>query len=405
MKEKMRDMMDRIVKNGRYVFPFIVLIAAAITVEIALEAGKVHRDELDQIVGSVGTQESETSTSVMESSEEDSPLIINEDQDIQSLVATYYNAVAMGDEEVLNRVCDKVEEKDMLRFLETAKYIDHYPVLDIYTKPGFSEGDTVAYVYFKVIFKGKEAEYPGYQRLYISTAEDGSKFIKRSNSTNEVNEYLEKVSAAPDVVELINRVEVEYNNLMAEQPDLLIYLKDLNEEVNLVVGVELAKQEGENASEPSGSETEPGEEGSEETPSEPVQETVYAVASTTVNVRASDSEKSNKIGSLAGGDTIQVLEQLVNGWSKVKYENQEGYIMSKYLVLQEKSSESAPIGTVEATDTLNVRAQASVNSERLGTLFKGGKADLLSDEGGWCKIIFNGQIAFVKSEYVKITLS
>lgn len=405
MKEKMRDVMDRIVKNGKYVFPFIVLIAAAITVEIALEAGKVHRDELDQIVDSVETQESETPTSEMESSEEESPLIINEDPDVQSLVATYYNAVAMGDEEVLNRVCDKVEEKDMLRFLETAKYIDHYPVLDIYTKPGFSEGDTVAYVYFKVIFTGKEAEYPGYQRLYISTAEDGSKFIKRSNSTNEVNEYLEKVSAAPDVVELINRVEVEYNNLMAEQPDLLIYLKDLNEEVNLVVGVQLAKQEGENASEPSESGTETGEEGGEETPSEPVQETVYAVASTTVNVRASDSEKSNKIGSLAGGDTIQVLELLVNGWSKVKYENQEGYIMSKYLVLQEKSSESAPIGTVEATDTLNVRAQASVNSERLGTLFKGGKADLLSDEGGWCKIIFNGQIAFVKSEYVKITLS
>lgn len=405
MKKKMRDVMDRIVKNGRYVFPFIVLIAVAITVDIALKAGRVHREELDQIGETVGTHESETSTSMVESSEEGSPLIVNEDPDIHSLVATYYNAMALGEEEVLNRVCDKVEEKDMLRFLETAKYIDHYPVLDIYTKPGFTEGDTVAYVYFKVIFTGKEAEYPGYQRLYISTAEDGSKFIKRTKSTNEVTEYLKKVTAAPDVVELINRVEVEYNNLMKEQPDLLIYLKDLNAEVNLVVGVELAKQEGESASTQPGSETGPGEEGGEETPSDPVQETVYAVASTTVNVRASDSEKSERIGRLAGGDKIQVLELLVNGWSKVMYENQEGYIMSKYLVLQENPSESAPIGVVEATDTLNVRAQASVDSARVGTLVKGGKAELLSDEGDWCKIIFNGQVAFVKSEYVKITLS
>lgn len=402
MKKKMRDVMDRIVKNGRYVFPFIVLIAVAITVDIALKAGRVHREELDQIGETVGTQESETSTSMVESSEEGSPLIVNEDPDIQSLVATYYNAMALGEEEVLNRVCDKVEEKDMLRFLETAKYIDHYPVLDIYTKPGFTEGDTVAYVYFKVIFTGKEAEYPGYQRLYISTAEDGSKFIKRTKSTNEVTEYLKKVTAAPDVVELINRVEVEYNNLMKEQPDLLIYLKDLNEEVNLVVGVELAKQEGESASTQPDSET---EQGGEETPSEPVQQTVYAVASTTVNVRESDSEKSERIGRLAVGDKIQVLELLVNGWSRVMYENKEGYIMSKYLVIQEDSPEAGPIGVVEATDTLNVRAQASVDSARVGTLVKGGKAELLSDEGGWCKIIFNGQVAFVKSEYVKITLS
>lgn len=402
MKKKMRDVMDRIVKNGRYVFPFIVLIAVAITVDIALKAGRVHREELDQIGETVGTQESETSTSMVESSEEDSPLIVNEDPDIQSLVATYYNAMALGEEEVLNRVCDKVEEKDMLRFLETAKYIDHYPVLDIYTKPGFTEGDTVAYVYFKVIFTGKEAEYPGYQRLYISTAEDGSKFIKRTKSTNEVTEYLKKVTAAPDVVELINRVDVEYNNLMKEQPDLLIYLKDLNEEVNLVVGVELAKQEGESASTQPDSET---EQGGEETSSDPVQQTVYAVASTTVNVRESDSEKSERIGRLAVGDKIQVLELLVNGWSRVMYENREGYIMSKYLVIQEDSSESGPIGVVEATDTLNVRAQASVDSARVGTLVKGGKAELLSDEGGWCKILFNGQVAFVKSEYVKITLS
>lgn len=412
MKENTRAVIDKIIRNGKYVFPVIVLVAVAFTVVIALKAGEVHRDELDQIGEplSESTQESESSSSeVMESSETGVPLIANVDSEIHNLVASYYNAVALGDEETLNQVCDKVEEKDMLRFLETAKYIDYYPTLDIYTKPGYSDGDIVAYVYFKVIFTGEEAEYPGYQMLYLCASEDGSRYIKRSSMPKDMEEYVEQISKEADVVELINRVKVEYDNLMAEQPELLTYLKELDEEVNRVVGVELARQEAEEASsQESGSD--PVEESqetgnTEENGGETQNTVVYATASTTVNVRASDSEKAERLGRLTAGEQIQVLEQLVNGWSRVMYEGGEAYIMSKYLNIQESASQYSKIGIVKAVDTVNIRSQASVDSSRLGTLAVGASVDLLADEGEWCKIDYEGQIGYVKSEYVEKILS
>lgn len=404
--------MDKIIKNGKYIFPVIVLVAVAFTVVIALKAGEVHRDELDQIGESISesTQESESSSSmIMESSESGIPLAANEDADIHDLVERYYNAVAEGDEDTLNSVCDKVEEKDMLRYLETAKYIDHYSALDIYTKPGYEEGDVVTYIYFKVVFTGQEAEYPGYQMLYLCAAEDGSKYIKRTSKPTEMNEYVEQISTEADVVELINRVKVEYDNLMAEQPELLTYLKELDEEVNRVVGVELAKHEADGNASQEDPETPPEdvpEEGGAGEGGDPaVQEPVYAVASTTVNVRASDSEKAEKLGRLGLGEKIQVLEQLVNGWSRVLYEGKDAYIMSQYLDVQESAGQYGSIGTVKALDTINIRAKASVDSSKLGTLALGETADLIADEGEWCKINFNGQVAYVKSEYVEKSIS
>lgn len=413
LNEKFRKIVDVVVKNGKYVFPVVVLVAVAVIVVVALRAGGVRREELEQIGETISTVESETPSSE-EEKDETVALVENEDPAIFSLIATYYNAVAVGDEETLRQVCDKVEEKDMLRFLETAKYIEYYPTLEIYTKPGFAQGDTVAYVYFKVIFTGKEAEYPGYQMLYISTAEDGSLYIKRSSSSNEVLEYVQRISLEADVVVLTNRVTVEYDNLMAEQPDLLTYLNDLNEEVNRVVGVELAKQEAEsNASQDGGAgedgETEgtDGEDGQpEHTPvPEQVEEVTYATVSTTVNFRGSDSEKAEKLGKVPGGTKVQVLEQLVNGWSRILYDNKEGFIMSKFLKIQESALKYTPIGTVKATDNINVRADASTDSAKMGTLVEGDTADLIADEGEWCKINFSGQIAYVKSEYVRIELN
>ena len=118
-------------------------------------------------------------------------------------------------------------------------------------------------------------------------------------------------------------------------------------------------------------------------------------------LRKSDSEKAEKVGRVSGGTKIQVLEQLVNGWSKVVYEKSEGYIMSKYLKVQESTAKYTPIGKVKATDNINVRAEASTDSAKMGTLVKGETVDLFAEEGEWCKIGFKDQVAYVKAEYVE----
>ena len=409
MKEKMKKAWDFAVKNGKYVFPVIVCVAVAITVVIALKAGGVHNDELNQIGETILSSQLETESSSIEDVG-DLSLVKNEDQAITDVISMYYKALADGDEEALNTVCDKVEEMDMLWFLETSKYVEYYPVLEIYTKPGYATGETIAYVCFKVKLTGKDAEYPGYKVLYVCTAEDGSLYIKRTNLSNEATDYVHKVSEEADVLELTNRVKVEFEDMMAEQPDLLAYMDDVSAEVRRMVGVELGNQKGESteSTEPEPTENpegngENGQTGTEQNVDQQTEEVVYAVASTTVNVRKSDSEKAEKLGRVTGGTKVQVLEQLVNGWSKIVFENKEGFIMSKYLKIQESALKYTPIGKVKATDNINVRADASTDSSKICTLVKGDEVELLAVEGEWCKLTFQGQIAYVKSEYVERT--
>ena len=97
----------------------------------------------------------------------------------------------------------------------------------------------------------------------------------------------------------------------------------------------------------------------------------------------------------------EVLEQRPNGWTKVDYEGKEGYIKTEFLQLAESAAGAESIGTVTATTNINVRASASETADRLGVLSGGDSAELVGTEGDWSKIKYNGQIGYVKSEYVQ----
>ena len=55
------------------------------------------------------------------------------------------------------------------------------------------------------------------------------------------------------------------------------------------------------------------------------------VLSDTVNVRANPDSSSQKVAMAYKGDTITVLEDAGNGWSKVSYKGQAGYCKTEYL--------------------------------------------------------------------------
>lgn len=404
-KEKVLQARDFIVKNSKYVFPIAVIVVVAITVTVALSAGNAK----GQVPAQDGVPTAEPTGQTSEPDTADVALTANEDSAIDALIETYYNALALGDEEALRSICDTISDKDMLRYVETAKYTKQYDIVEVYTKPGMEAGETIAYVYYKVVFDSYEDGFPGYQAHYICTNEQGELYLKRSDNSEEVNEYVKTVSAQDDVVEFNNRITVEYNELMEQKPELLVYLKQLDSQVSTAVGEGLAQlaSEEEGADAGQGEEgTEPSEEQPEEVPEETPDENViqYATATDTVNVRSSDSEQADKLGKVTPGTKVQVLEQRMNGWTKVLYETKEGFIKSEYLELAE-STESAEgvetTGTVTATTNVNVRAAASETAEKIGTLVGGDSAELIATENEWCKIKYDGQIGYVKAEYVQ----
>lgn len=407
-KDKWKTIRDILVSNCKIVFPILVVVLGAITVVIALNANKA--EARTQAEGQPETQESSSAPGSSEGQDEENrplaeevPMVANEDGSIDTLVATYYNAIGTGETDTLRTICHGISENDLLYYGELSNYVDHYADIDIYSKQGSSDGTTIVYVYYKMGIAGYEC--PGYETLYVCTDEDGSLYIKDASTfTEEEKKYIKTANEQMDVVELNNKVSAEYNEFLEQNPTLLEYIGLLGIQLKTRVGEILSSRIQENEEQEPGGETPAGEgQGQEQVPTEqnPVESgPKYASATTTVNVRNSDSEQADKLGKVTRGTRIEVQEVLVNGWTKVVYEGKDGYIKSQYLQFEESVANLEVIGTVTATTNLNVRAAASESAERLGVLAGGSSLELLGNENGWCKVNYNGQVGYVKADYV-----
>jgi len=416
--DKKTTFRDFIVTNSKFLFPLVVIVVAACTVSYALGANSRKGDQGESQPPS--TEESVEPVSLAEegsgeepSAEEEvpapkeTPLVLNEDAGIQTLVTTYYDTMASGDSALMASLYDELTENELLRCEEMAKYVDHVSSLEIYTKEVPATDALLVYVYYKLCFVNHEEEVPGWQMFYVLDDGQGALRIKNEkNFTEDEKNYVVEASKQDDTVEFNNRVNAEYNELMEANPQLLAYLGELGVQVDAAVGVRLAElnappaQEGDSAA---GEGTDPAA-GGEEAPADaqaPVQNTPQsALATTTVNVRNSDSEQADRLGQVEGGTRVQVQEVRANGWTKIVYEGGDGFIKTEYLQMEESAEGQESIGTVTANTNVNVRAAASETAEQVGILVGGDTAELLGTEGDWCKIKFDGKVAYVKAEFV-----
>ena len=403
--DKFTKIRDLIVKNCKIIFPVIVVAVVAFTVTVALN---FNRDKTQN--GNISGDGSNASDPDTVETEPPSPeeilLVENEDSEIADLVQAYFDAREKGDKETLSSLFDVILTEDLQRYEEWSNYIDHYSDRQIYTKQGLLPGSVIAYVYYKVWFVNLEEGVPGSENIYICSNDDGKLYIKSFSSsldfTEQENVYINILNNMDDVTDFNNRVTVEFQNLIMEKPELLSYITTVSQMVQENVGLSLAEQNaaGGNAGQgDTGNDPEGGEPTETEAPVVNITPE-YATATTTVNVRSSDSEKADKLGRVSKGDRIKVQEVRVNGWTKVVYEGKDGYIKSEYLQFAESASGQQVIGTVTATTNVNIRATADQNAEKLGTLVGGASLELLAVEGEWCKVIFSGQVAYVKAEYV-----
>lgn len=411
-KDKMRFLRDAVVRHSKVAFPIIVVAAVAVTVALALGAGRV--EEQMQESQPEETVASTVEEVVLDQEDKEVPLEKKEIEGLYTLMATYYNALANGDVATIQTISNYVEDTEMIRIQELSKYIESYPMIEIYTKEGPAVNSLIAYVYTYVTFYGYEQQIPGLMTFYVCTDESGNLYLNEGETAEEVLEYVKKVSLEDDVVELTNKINTEYNELLRNNLQLADYISELEREVSQATGEALAAQVAETqASEATSEQTaedgiasegeQPsGETGSEQTPAETGP--VYAKATTTVNVRSSDSEQADKLGKVAGGTRVQVVEQLANGWSKIVFEGKDGFIKSEYLQVEGSTASNAggdAIKTVKATTNVNMRKEASQDSEKIGVVVGGDTLEVLSEANGWSQVRYNGTVGYVKSEYLQ----
>lgn len=337
------------------------------------------------------------------------PLAENAYADVNELMQTFCTALADGDIDTVRAVKDYNTDREIVTYEKKSEFIEKYDNIKCYTKPGVEENSYFVYVTYEVKFKDIETEAPGLNAFYVYTAEDGS--LKIDGDTEEnIKAAFKLVTNQDDVVDLYNKINVDYTKATTADEQLNQFMEDLPVAIKESVGVALAQLEaqgdGTDTPETDTPQSETGETQTAETSDEseeiPQNQVVNQIVRTTdtVNVRSSDSEEADKVGKAQAGTELRRIEDRVNGWSKVIFEDKEAYIKSDYLeVVTVQETTTEVVGTVTATTNVNVRSQASQESDRIGSAQAGTSYSLLEDQGEWYKIDYNGTTGYVKAEF------
>lgn len=404
-----------LIKYSKIVLPIILVVCVGLTIMIAIQANKRKVEQEEAVVAS----EENTEEEGVPIEVPDVPLEQDAVPGINELIDSYYKAMVEGDTDIMGKLVYYLDANEILRAKETSKYLEGYPTLEVYTKPGPREGCYLAFVYVELKFTDYSKPIPGMIVYYVCTNEDGEFYINEDGDESEGElQYMRKIQAQNDVIDLNNRVAAEFNDMVAEDKELVAFLEKLGDEIDVNVGETMAS-----ATESQETEDESAQ---EELPEESeTQEVVVTKVKTTdvVNIRTSDSETADKLGKAAVGDEFELLEEKGNGWSKIRYNDGDAYIKSEFLEPsetqmastdeqpEEEEEEEEPqqtaestetTGTVTVQETVKIRKGASTSSDQIDTVYAGTKLDVIMKQAdGWTKIKYKGQTAYVKSDYVK----
>ena len=336
-KKRSRGIRGWVHDHMRILMPLILIIALLVTIRIATSANRRTQTAQSQL---------ETAAVVEQiPGMQDVPLHLNEYEDLNELIRSYFDAYADGDLETLSSLTEGLTEDDLLRIQATGEHILSYSTVDVYSKEGPVPGSYVVYAYTEEILNGYDSAIPGMTTMYVQTREDGSLAIA-AQLPSEIVEYIQLVTIQDDVVDLNNRVTAKYNEMLAADPELDDYIDRVTEDIRLRAAQMLAEQSEQvtEAAQEEGSaeagEEEPQEEATgpeEEQEAEPeTAENAPAIGTAhvreAVNLRRSaGATGEDPIDTLYQGDEVEILANEENGWSHVRYNGQEGYIKTEFL--------------------------------------------------------------------------
>lgn len=415
-------------KSGRHsavLVPAVIIIVAAIVASAALLG---HRS------ASQNTDENSSADSTSETSQE-AALEVNAYPAVNELMRTYFDAYADGDTDTIASISSGLSETEKIQIRAVSEYIDSYPQIDVYTKPGPADGSYICFVVTEMKFEDQDTLIPGMQTMYVCTNDQESLYINEDESDSDAAAYIKQVSGESDVVDLSNRVQEEYNSLMADNPDLKSYIDDTYNQIQVAVAEALGNAE---ASETSGDSTS----GTSDTSASGV---TALKANDVVNVRASASEDSDVLGQTVSGDTYTLIEEQDDGWSQIEFDGQTGYVKTEYFTeVTSDSSESSDVsgstssgessseaasagdtsgggsqdstgtetnqdtqsadtvqGTAMATESLIIRKTADESGDKIGNVWAGFTVNVLEKGDTWTKIEQDGVTGYVKTQYLK----
>ena len=131
---------------------------------------------------------------------------------------------------------------------------------------------------------------------------------------------------------------------------------------------------------------------------------VGATTGSSLRLRAEASTSSNIITTLDKGVAVAVLDDTLDGWYKIAFNGNTGFVSANYMVIDEDNVFTS-YGRVNA-DGVNVRAGANTDSQILASIDTGTVVTVNGFVDGWYDVTCKyGTEGYIRSDFLDLTTS
>lgn len=318
---------------------YVIGAAVVLVVIIALVAGGRKTETVPE-----EPQETQEAADQQEQEEEPNELEENSHSSIERLVSKYLDCIVNGDVDALESIVDELSDADKEEVKKLDKAYESYSDLKCYTKKGPDEDSYIVFVCCDMKIAGVETLAPYISCLYIGPKdESGNRYIRYNNVEEDqtLQAYVQELEQDPEVKALYDDVNARYQEALNSDPTLAEFVQNATGKAN--ENTETAEEEApaaDKAAEQEDAQEETGEEpAAEEQNEEPAEEEAPAAeaqnretrVTESVNIRSEASTDSDRIALAYQGDAITQIESYDNGWSKVEYKGETGYVKTEFL--------------------------------------------------------------------------
>lgn len=318
---------------------YVIGAAVVLVVIIALVAGGRKTETVPE-----EPQETQEAADQQEQEEAPNELEENSHSSIERLVSKYLDCIVNGDVDALESIVDELSDADKEEVKKLDKAYESYSDLKCYTKKGPDEDSYIVFVCCDMKIAGVETLAPYISCLYIGPKdESGNRYIRYNNVEEDqtLQAYVQELEQDPEVKALYDDVNARYQEALNSDPTLAEFVQNATGKAN--ENTETAEEEApaaDEAAEQEDAQEETGEEpAAEEQNEEPAEEEEPAAeaqnretrVTESVNIRSEASTDSDRIALAYQGDAITQIESYDNGWSKVEYKGETGYVKTEFL--------------------------------------------------------------------------
>ena len=134
--------------------------------------------------------------------------------------------------------------------------------------------------------------------------------------------------------------------------------------------------------------------------SDSVEEESFVKTTAQLNFRKEPNPEGTFISVIPEGTELPLLGE-DDGWCKVTYNNQEGYVSSNYVVAVTVDGEDADITPMITTTSVRMRSGAGSEYTLICDIAGGTEVSVFEISNGWAKIYYNEKTGYVSAQYLK----